>query len=1077
MIVIQGETGNGHYSISPRPVQMTSEPSALKTTQAPRSIASRGGRNISERPREIPNEFGIIIAIKDSFGFIQPYQGDEQIYFSLRELQSEMKVGDEVCFIKRANSKGFNAERVTILNQSSKQYVPNLIAYVVKDLTDFRSSLGQLEITESSYTSQFMINQQLARIYPSYGSLPHVPFFNEDIISTTSVKIPKKLIKGDEISFTLSYIMGTSYCKAENVQFIRCKRDRLLAEQIRKMLDAGVKREYGIIDTIKNKEYGFIRPVERPEQIYFRVDDVIREDIVLEENMEVEFFVIAESVKGKLSDRAFHLSVLPKGTVQFEETITVSVTGWITQEAINSPQEQPGTILLKDSIPSKDTKTMLSQIELWQRCVADDMILNIGDEISFDIQHYRPENLYFARSVQIKQYQSLSREYGSIYSIKENGFGFIRSYIRDIDLYFRTNEIRDGLTGQLISENDLYIDQTVCFNAILEENSNYRGAQGSNASKYKAIRIQTAYNDKNQTMSLDEIKYISIQSNIHGVILKDANKRENQPGQIKIVSDDWIRLQETVISKKCLHSQELINQITQFIDNPSISEIHMKYLTPGQRKAYHDVIDDLFQDNSFNTIRIHHETIDKSKEMSSNSHQDPNKSIVLKINKIMPSNESNLNKSIENHEIQTKKSKSKGIHSKAINEKDEDIVFYLKQDVDEKYGPLAKDLTVEFDLLIDKRTMKKIGKNVHLTDEPILEEFDDRNMMINHDMKEFKETGSLRYGVIDSIVGVKSGKFGFIRCIPSDEKLFWHSSSILKSYTAPSIAVSEMDVENSIHDGQVIAFELRRRGGMRCAVNINPLISNEIFSEQLIDGLNIVLIVENQIGVIIDPSLCPLLLKKLWDIRPLAYQRDLSIENTVQSPLGRDVQYFPCIGRDGIPIASSEVMMPTELSVGSLIICQAVCHWSTKRQPIRLIPIQSLASAISHYPAYSSMIPSLIVTKQQGILTKIKIKGEIIFSNNQEFKDSHRPDLSSWNHLEFCEIQLLTTNEKISEKNMIYYCLYHEIFFKKDAFNALSRESIQLGDKIEFFPSPVHAVALYPSLVLKVTIAYPSEYY
>ena len=49
------------------------------------------------------------------------------------------------------------------------------------------------------------------------------------------------------------------------------------------MVAAGVVREQGVVDTVKNNEFGFIKPVDRTEQIYFRVDDVINQDVIVTE--------------------------------------------------------------------------------------------------------------------------------------------------------------------------------------------------------------------------------------------------------------------------------------------------------------------------------------------------------------------------------------------------------------------------------------------------------------------------------------------------------------------------------------------------------------------------------------------------------------------------------------------------------------------------------------------------------------------------------------------------------------------------------------------------------------------------
>ena len=71
-------------------------------------------------------------------------------------------------------------------------------------------------------------------------------------------------------------------------------------------------------------------------------------------------------------------------------------------------------------------------------------------------------------------------------------------------------------------------------------------------------------------------------------------------------------------------------------------------------------------------------------------------------------------------------------------------------------------------------------------------------------------------GLLDVVVVRNGGKYGFIRCLPSDEKLFWHSSG----------AASGVSVNDLVEGGEV-AFQMRRRGGLRCATTIRILPQGE----------------------------------------------------------------------------------------------------------------------------------------------------------------------------------------------------------------------------------------------------------
>jgi len=57
---------------------------------------------------------------------------------------------------------------------------------------------------------------------------------------------------------------------------------------------------------------------------------------------EVQFFVIMECVKGKMSDRAIHVRSVPKGTVKFELVLASAVRAVVIAESGSRPEESPG---------------------------------------------------------------------------------------------------------------------------------------------------------------------------------------------------------------------------------------------------------------------------------------------------------------------------------------------------------------------------------------------------------------------------------------------------------------------------------------------------------------------------------------------------------------------------------------------------------------------------------------------------------------------------------------------------------------------------------------------------------------
>ena len=118
-----------------------------------------------------------------------------------------------------------------------------------------------------------------------------VPFLADDFVASggtsssgggsntsPSKTSQRRIMKGDEVELTLSKVNGlplSAYSRGTHCKVLRTKRDRLLAEQVQQMLSVGAVREQGIIETVRNNEFGFIKPADRTDQIYFRVDDVI----------------------------------------------------------------------------------------------------------------------------------------------------------------------------------------------------------------------------------------------------------------------------------------------------------------------------------------------------------------------------------------------------------------------------------------------------------------------------------------------------------------------------------------------------------------------------------------------------------------------------------------------------------------------------------------------------------------------------------------------------------------------------------------------------------------------------------
>ncbi len=189
--------------------------------------------------------------MKEKFGFIQPLGGDEQVYFADKQGYSGISVGDEVCFIKRAGSKGFSAERLRLINVNAKEVIQDIKGVVFREADVHRGTPGLIQLSEEA------LQNTLAGIKSDGATKSHesskplvsitqghylVPYFVADVGTSSNEKSPsanstnRRIVKGDEVSFTMAYIANKGYLRASAVVCLRRKKDRMMAEQIQRML-------------------------------------------------------------------------------------------------------------------------------------------------------------------------------------------------------------------------------------------------------------------------------------------------------------------------------------------------------------------------------------------------------------------------------------------------------------------------------------------------------------------------------------------------------------------------------------------------------------------------------------------------------------------------------------------------------------------------------------------------------------------------------------------------------------------------------------------------------------------------
>lgn len=218
--------------------------------------------------------YGVILSIKNTFGFIQAIYEDEQYYFSDREFYDNMKVADKVAFIPRSSQKGPSAHNVRFLIPTFTKLQPSVQGSITRCPERHRSGCGLIEVDLSTVSN------------PEVKTLLEGKLKKQIVYRPTNILPGPKnhfMDRGDLVEFTLTKMHDSNMIVANEIKLKQLKRDRAVALQIQRMLDAGAIREVGVVSAVKNKEYGFIRAQDRKEELYFKLDDFAEENVKIEE--------------------------------------------------------------------------------------------------------------------------------------------------------------------------------------------------------------------------------------------------------------------------------------------------------------------------------------------------------------------------------------------------------------------------------------------------------------------------------------------------------------------------------------------------------------------------------------------------------------------------------------------------------------------------------------------------------------------------------------------------------------------------------------------------------------------------
>ena len=761
--------------------------------------------------------YGLVINCREVFGFLQPFlpiPGEEHLYYNDKDVFGEkVQEGDEVQFTLRSGPRGYVAANVKLVDGGTKVKRSGVRGVVEKECDQYKYLPGLISVTDSSSDST---------------TTQSVPYMPGDINKSS-----RRLMKGDEVELDLYVIPDKGYTRAHSVKLTRTRKDRLIAEQVKDLESRGVAREQGVIETIKN-DFGFIRPMNQPEQMFFRLEDVLDSSEHLpNEGDEVDFFVIQENMKGSMYDRAVHVKYLPHGTVQFEETLGVSLRAVVSVEPRVHPREEPGQLHLFETVSDPDSSaespTQIETVELWSRCLPDGLTqMKCGDELVIDVTKYKPEKLIFARNVKISEYRALGRVHGVVCDIKHaGGYGFIQSSQGIPDSYFRLSDVLNHETGCLCSENDVKVGMKVSYDTTKETS---RGGQ----SKLRAIRVQECPDDKFFP------RKAVLQKNVNGTVVREARKGDRDGvGMIKLV-EELADVRGVACHEVFVSHQDLFCALQDFRDNKYLREVTIGNCSPYQRYALHALLRHHF-------TGIAHETLDSAKSnLKSTSDGDGDVQILsltegnlnavtnsvatasaavtnsLRIDDYSPTKGKNKKSGGDDEKnrpevriwkiddskefedwLNANNDKYESYDQGSQDETDKTAVYFQKADlVDSLRGGIGvrNGSDVIFDVCIDRVTGKRVAANVRLSD-------------LEVEGGEWPQVGILEYYRTAN----SNEHGGYIRCVPSNEKLMWN-----QLMGDQEEGQEESDDKNWI-TGRAVCFEIRLRGGVRYAAGVTLL--------------------------------------------------------------------------------------------------------------------------------------------------------------------------------------------------------------------------------------------------------------
>eukprot|EP00474_Spongospora_subterranea_P008727 CRZ09185.1 hypothetical protein [Spongospora subterranea] len=420
-------------------------------------------------------ETGVVITVKDAFGFIRCAEREEKLFFHFSSMvntspKREVDRGDEVSFVVLSDpeTKRLSASQVLILPPGT---------VVFEEVSEFRSRgviERELQIQAGSAPGEPFggrIRAELQQVpgvnagevlMSTNGPYVVLEFSGRDVSDVQNSSI---LLPGDIVEFQLFTEKRSSRQGATNIVCIR-PAERLQSPQM--VNDSSNNRETGVVVCVKDS-YGFIRCFDRDQQqMFFHFSELINSSIPVHPGLEVSFCV---GCNKKNQIHATQVMALQAGTLAQQKIDSTPRRGVVSQgiSVVKGPKakrvvdgsQDMGNIeffepddgdepTISQSAPISRIMSPLSRPGLVSRTlsfgnndVADPRFELIpGDEVEFKVATHLQTRASSATGVVLLVPSPIGRERGIVTVIKPQ-YGFIKCELRQDPLFFHFSEIFD----------------------------------------------------------------------------------------------------------------------------------------------------------------------------------------------------------------------------------------------------------------------------------------------------------------------------------------------------------------------------------------------------------------------------------------------------------------------------------------------------------------------------------------------------------------------------------------------------------------------------------------------------------